>query len=91
MRKNSHPWAKWRRAAGLTQAQVAERLNVTRHYIIRLEQSLFWHPPDSLMARLAALYQIELGTFEMGYYRIYAIAGRNSLRRTLALRISSLT
>lgn len=64
----SHPWARYRSVAGFTQAEVAERLGVTRHYIIRLEQSLFWHPPDSLMVKLAGLYDIELGEFEMQYY-----------------------
>ncbi len=62
--KISHPWARYRRNMGLTQSSVADRVGVTRHYIIRLEQSLFWHPPDSLLVRLAILYDIELGEFE---------------------------
>lgn len=63
-----HPWAEYRRKAGFTQLQVADRLDVTRHYIIRLEQSLYWHPTDSLLARLAILYGVDLDEFEMSYY-----------------------
>lgn len=69
MSKISHPWARYRRNAGFTQAEVADRMHVTRHYIIRLEQSLFWHPTDSLMVKLAMLYDVELGEFEESYYR----------------------
>ena len=68
--KTVHPWAKYRKSAGFTQAQAADRVGVTRHMIIRLEQSLFWHPPqDSVLVKLSTLYDIELGTFEMAYYQ----------------------
>lgn len=67
-KRGQHPWAKFRRAAGFTQEEAADRIGVTRRYMIMLEQSLYWHPPDSTMIKLAGLYQIELGTFEMAYY-----------------------
>lgn len=63
-----HPWAKYRRAVGLTQLDVADLLGVTRHYVIRLEQSLYWHPTDSLLARLSLKYGVDLDEFKMSYY-----------------------
>jgi len=69
MTKTIHPWAKYRQAAGFTQSAAADRVGVTRHMLIRLEQSLFWNPPDSLTVRLAMLYEIELSTFEEAYYQ----------------------
>lgn len=63
-----HPWAEYRRKAGFTQLAVSERFGFTRHYVIRLEQSLFWHPPDSLVVKLAILYGVDLDEFEMSYY-----------------------
>jgi transcriptional regulator with XRE-family HTH domain len=65
---SNHPWGRYREQAGFTQSEVAELTGNTRHYIIRLEQGLFWHPPDSLLVRLAGLYKIDLGTFEASYY-----------------------
>ncbi len=79
--KISHPWARYRRNMGLTQSSVADRVGVTRHYIIRLEQSLFWHPSDSLLVRLSILYDIELGEFEESYYR-YVRDTREEFART---------
>lgn len=63
-----HPWAEYRRKAGLTQLEVAEFLGVTRHYIIRLEQGLYWHPTDSLLVKLAIKYGVDFDEFEMAYY-----------------------
>jgi transcriptional regulator with XRE-family HTH domain len=65
---SNHPWGRYREQAGFTQSEVAELTGNTRHYIIRLEQGLFWHPPDSLLVRLAGLYKIDLATFEASYY-----------------------
>jgi transcriptional regulator with XRE-family HTH domain len=66
--KSLHPWAKYRRAAGFTQDSVADVLSVSRHYVIRLEQSLFTSPPKSISIKLSELYGIELGIFEASYY-----------------------
>lgn len=68
MKKRKHPWARYRELAGFTQESAAASLGVTRHYVIRLEQSLFWHPPDSLLVKLGMLYGCDLDEFEMGYY-----------------------
>lgn len=66
---SNHPWGRYREIAGYTQEEVADLTGNTRHYIIRLEQSLFWHPPDSLLVKLAGLYKIDLSTFEESYYQ----------------------
>lgn len=67
-RKLLHPWAKYRSNAGFTQSEVASYLSVSRHYVIRLEQSLFWRPPSEILIKLGELYGIELGAFEESYY-----------------------
>lgn len=56
MSSSVHPWAKRRSRAGYTQLEVAEYLNVTRQYVIRLEQSLFHEPPDNIVMELAGFY-----------------------------------
>lgn len=68
-RHNPHPWAKYRQAAGFTQAEIASRLNVSRHYLLRLERSLFSDPPRLTTVQLALWYGIELSTFEESYYQ----------------------
>lgn len=49
--------------------------------MIRLEQSLFWHPPDHLTVKMSQLYEIELGIFEEGYYE-FVRKQRDEFRKT---------
>lgn len=51
-----HPWTSRRIAAGFTQEALADRLGITRHMVIRLEQALFAEPPPAILVQLIKLY-----------------------------------
>ncbi len=68
-KKKYHPWARYRHSVGLTQEEVANKLYVTRHYVIRLEQSLYSDPDRLLVLKLAEMYGVEVGIFQEAYYQ----------------------
>jgi transcriptional regulator with XRE-family HTH domain len=52
----THPWSSRRKELGLTQAALGKELFVSRHMVIRLEQSLFAEPPPGLLNRLGLVF-----------------------------------
>lgn len=47
-----HPWTTRRKAAGITQLEMADLLGVSRHMVIRLEQSLYHEPSAMILGNL---------------------------------------
>lgn len=62
-----HPWAKFRRAANLTQQQVGTMLNIDRLSVIRYEQGMFGHLSDALIDSLSRIYKIDQDLLIMEY------------------------
>lgn len=62
-----HPWAKFRRAVNMTQAEVAGITNRERLNIIRLEAGMLGHLSDELIGQLADLYRQDPDLLVMEY------------------------
>lgn len=75
-----HPFALRRYRASLTQVDLAERLGVTRHMVIRLEQGLFRLPPDHITQELAEIYGVEQWEL-IGEYRDWQREKRLEFKR----------
>lgn len=70
-----HHWSTLRRAAELTQAQVASELGVERLTIIRYEQGMFGHVSQEILDRLSDLYRTEQETL-LVEYQLYQVTQR---------------
>lgn len=53
----SHPWARFRRAANMTQQEVANHLNIDRLSVLRYEQGMFGHLSDELLSSLSQIFK----------------------------------
>ena len=74
-----HPWALHRRSVGLTQESLADFLEVSRHMVIRLEQSLFPEPPPQLLNAISSLLEVSSSDL-LNEYHSYATETRYSFR-----------
>lgn len=70
-----HHWSTLRRAAQLTQAQVASELGVERLTIIRYEQGMFGHLSSEILDRLSDLYNTDQEVL-LVEYQLYQHAQR---------------
>lgn len=71
-------FAKLRKAAGLTQAQVAEQLDMSNETLSRLERGVQWSDFDTLLG-LAKLYDVEFADLMAAH----AEGARGSQRRAV--------
>lgn len=68
----THPFSRLRALRELSQAQLAVRLGVTRHYYLRLEQGLFHEIPDEILKTLVETFGVsssELSELYRSYQR----------------------
>ena len=63
----THPWAKFRRAANMTQQQVANHLNIDRLSVLRYEQGMFGHLSDELLSSLSQIFKQDEALLVMEY------------------------
>lgn len=54
----THKWILYRRRTGLSQERLAELLDVSRHYVIRLEQGIYRRPSKETLAKLASILRV---------------------------------
>lgn len=62
-----HPWAKFRRAVNLTQAELGSIIGVERLSIIRYEQGMFGHLSDELIDSISEIFKVDKDLLIMEY------------------------
>lgn len=65
-----HSWASYRVAAGYTQQSIADKIGVSRHMIVRLEQSLFPDPPRRFVDELGYWYDVPSSDMMKSYHSL---------------------
>lgn len=67
-----HTWSSYRVAAGYTQQSIADKVGVSRHMIVRLEQCLFTEPPRRFLDQLGYYYNVPVSDLIKAYHGLVA-------------------
>lgn len=78
-----HPWATFRESKGFSQQFIADQLDVSRHYVIRLEQGLFANSPDHVLNKLSDLLEVSNDELHATYH-LYRHDTREEFGRSYA-------
>jgi transcriptional regulator with XRE-family HTH domain len=65
-----HTWASYRVNSGYTQQGIADKIGVSRHMIMRLEQGLFAEPPRRFLDLLGFYYDVPTSDLIKSYHAL---------------------